>query len=90
MKEAVAGELSDAYDSRLVDEARHRLRDKRGGGARPETLDDLAIPAPDGGLDAVETASDVMLAETDETARECAQTRRPNGLTALGPGDVAP
>ena len=50
----------------LVDEARYRLRDKRGGGDRPETLDDLTIPAPDRGLDAVDTlALDRALGELE-------------------------
>lgn len=30
----------------LVDDARHRLREKRGGGAVPEVVDDLPVAAP--------------------------------------------
>ena len=38
----------------LVDDARHRLREKRGGGAVIEGLDDVAVPAPAPPIDAVD------------------------------------
>jgi RNA polymerase sigma factor (TIGR02999 family) len=38
----------------LVDDARHRLRGKRGGGAPQLQVDDLPIAAPAGGVDAVD------------------------------------
>ena len=39
----------------LVDDARHRLREKRGGGAALEAIDDVAMPAPANNLDTVDT-----------------------------------
>ena len=39
----------------LVDDARHRMRHKRGAGARPELLDDLPVAAPEAALDPVDT-----------------------------------
>jgi RNA polymerase sigma factor (TIGR02999 family) len=38
----------------LVDDARHRLREKRGGGVVIEGLDDVAVPAPAPPVDAVD------------------------------------
>lgn len=58
----------------LVDDARHRLRDKRGGGVVPESLDDLPIAAPAPGIDAVDAlALDRALQELEKLDPEQAR-----------------
>lgn len=41
----------------IVDDARHRLRDKRGGGLVPEAIDDLPIAAQAPGLEAADAVA---------------------------------
>ena len=51
----------------LVDDARHRLRSKRGGGAAPLQIDDMPIAAPAPGLDAIDAvALDRALQELEQ------------------------
>jgi RNA polymerase sigma factor (TIGR02999 family) len=38
----------------VVDDARYRLRDKRGAGAIAERLEDISLPAPEPGVDAID------------------------------------
>jgi RNA polymerase sigma factor (TIGR02999 family) len=51
----------------LVDDARHRLRGKRGGGAAQLQIDDMAIAAPAPGVDAIDAvALDRALQELEQ------------------------
>lgn len=58
----------------LVDDARHRRRNKRGGGVVPENLDDLAVAAPALGVDAIDAlALDRALQELEKLDPEQAR-----------------
>jgi RNA polymerase sigma factor (TIGR02999 family) len=58
----------------LVDDARHRLRDKRGAGVIPDVVDDLPIAAPAGAVDAVDAlALDRALQELEKLDPEQAR-----------------
>lgn len=51
----------------VVDDARHRLRDKRGGGAAAANIDDLSVMAPESTVDTVDAlALDCALQELEQ------------------------
>ncbi|HUE87841.1 MAG TPA: sigma-70 family RNA polymerase sigma factor [Vicinamibacterales bacterium] len=58
----------------VVDDARHRLRDKRGAGIVPEVVDDLPVAAPAAAVDAVDAlALDRALQELEKLDPEQAR-----------------
>jgi RNA polymerase sigma factor (TIGR02999 family) len=69
----------------LVDDARRRLRDKRGAGADRVSLDSVTIAAPEAGLDAVDViATDrvlLQLGEKDPDLAKIVELRFFGGLT---------